>query len=514
MTVTSDRLAGTARQHARRRGIGRAALAVGAAAALTLGGAIPASAAPVDADNREAAAEEIAELLGIELPTDDANLRDVDIVIENLPAASEAGAPLALELSVSNAEYEEGLGMQDPTGTVALVAPVASPQPGFELLGTEELDENGSAAIVVRPFGLGEQEVIPVYLGDEYHFPTFSFGNTFEVLPVSAAVNLEFDVDDDGPIAYTGGTLTTYATVSSECTAAALADDDYALVELCRSTYGDPHGTVTLTMNDEVVGEQQVSGSQALGLPTWLDLDTDLTAPEADFEPLAVFEVEIPDALLGSPDAYDFEATFTPENWFTGAAAGPYTVPTSAATTTTEIVIGDLENPVTEVQAGEEIAVQAYVAVEPYWAAPAAGTLNFYLDDELLVEGVEFEEAGWPIAEIDVTFPAEEVGEHTLSAEFVPNTLNHTGSVSGLAVLTVTKAPAPGPQPAPTPDHDGKGTAGGSGSDSGSTGAKGNLAQTGAENTALFAGLGGLLVAGAAASLLLAQRRRSAGTDA
>lgn len=430
---------------------------------------------------------------------------DVDLTVTGVPEETEAGTPVFVGFEVQNT----AVGIDAPTGEVSLVGTTAGPI-GFELLSTETLVE-GQAGTTLRPMGLGEQTLIAVYSGDDLHMPIVQFLDPLTVTPVNTVVNI--DIDSDSP-AYGGGTLGVWATVSSTC---ASDPTDPAATELCNAMNGNPHGELTLLMDGEPVGTMPIEGTDLVGLPTWIDLDTDLTA--ADPSGVVRFDVDVPDRALGTPDYYSFTAEFTPLNWFT-AASDVVAVETQAAATTTEVVVGDLTNPTRTVNVGETLEVSAFIAADPYWSGPLDGVVNLWVNGNLAAEGLEFSE-DLPVVTENIVIG--EAGDYSLVAEYVPRSLNHTGSHS--VAFTFTAAGV-------TPDDGGNddngdngdnggsegddtadANGGGTGKDQSPTAAKGQLAHTGSDGAPLAAGLGAVLALGAGILLVIAQRRRLKDTE-
>lgn len=487
--------------------VGHALLAALGTAALVFAGAMPATAAPAPADSTQ----EVLDFLGVAPPAP-AFLDDTDMTVTGVPIATEAGAPFTVGFEVQSSV----VGIDSPTGEVSLVGTTSGPA-GFELLGTEALVE-GQAAITVRPMGLGEQTLIAVYLGDNLHWPVVQILDPVTVTPVATVVNI--DIDSDSP-AYGGGTMGVWTSVLSVCENEA-TDPDVAA--LCQSTHGDPDGEVTLLMDGVPVGTQPIQGSNQLGVPTWLDLDTDLSNPEASS--IVRFDVDVPDRALGTPEHYSLTAEFTPNNWF-AESSDVFMVETKAAATSTEVVVGDLANPTTKVKVGETVQVSAFVAAEPSWSGPIDGVVNLWVNGNLAAEGLQFAD-DFPAVSEDISFG--EAGEYSLVAEFVPRSLNHTGSKSAAYTFTVEAVTPDGGSDSGS--NGGADGAANSGSDGGSNGSansgsnggsnsggpdkqqkpavpKGQLAHTGADGAPALVGLGALLFAGAGIALVAAQRRRA-----
>lgn len=475
-----------ARQRPHRGRVTRVAFAAMGAAALVLAAAVPASATPAAeaplVNSATGATEEgVFEFLGFPATSGGlmaSSTSDVDLRTAGIPSVTEAGAPFSVTLTAENTL----LGAAQPTGTVALVT-LTDADPGYQLLGTQEL-VGGTAEIVLRPFGIGLQSVIAVYSGDDAHNPAVVFEAPIEV--TSVATNVDVSIDSASP-AYGGGNLGVWVTAESICVAQAI---DPAVQEMCNATYGIPLGEVTLKMDGAIVGTQAIGGTFFPGAPAWLDLDVDLTPRDASG--VVRFDVAVPNRQLGTPENYMFTAEFTPTNWFSEAVSTDVAVETSAAETTTDVVLGDFETAITELVVGETVDIQAYVGVDPYWAAPAAGVVNLLLNGEILVEGLSLE-ADAPVALANLQF--EEPGKYSLVAEFVPSSLNHTGSKSAAFDFTVT---------AVKPDG---GDGGNITPDKKPVAKKDALASTGGDSMPLALGVGTLLLVGAGAALVLARRR-------
>lgn len=510
------------RQRAHRKKARRVALAALGTAALVLGSATAASAtaAPVadpaglevpsfeapspESPSPEAASlDEALDLIEAHLPQpalpgtqpelpDTAGLGNfispTTLTAEGMPQQAESGTPISLSFAVEN----QLLGAPVASGEVVLLEITdTSIVDGPVLLGTQELVD-GRADMVIRPFGTGERTLVALYTGSAKHLLSYTFFEPLTVTPVETVLTVEID---SGSAAYGGGTLGVWVTAESMCES---QTRDAAVQELCESTHGAPAGEVTLKMNDEVVGTQAVVGTERVGVPTWLDLDTSFSTPDA--QSVFRFDVPIPDRAFGSPENYAFTAEFTPTNWFTAAVAEAPPVEALAAATSTHLLLGDMERPVTSVRVGEAVDLMAYVAVEPHWAAPASGVVNLKLNGETLVEGLTFKD-GEPASYLDLTF--EEAGTHELVAEFVPDTLNHTGSVSTAYELTVTKPAPDGGKPTP----DGGKRDGDSGAQITPVVKQDDLARSGSDSRGLALGAGALLTVAVGTALVLARRR-------
>ncbi|KAM9862602.1 hypothetical protein ACI1US_01502 [Leucobacter sp. BZR 635] len=484
-----------ARPRVQRGKIRRSALTVIGAAALVLGAAVPASASTIP-PGAETPSGLPGALAGLEMLDTEAGAAAglaASIEANGVPSTVEAGTPFPVEIVVSATL----LGADAPTGGIALIAARPGKQiwEDYELLGTLDLTD-GAAEIVVRPFGQGSRELFVVYGGDALYEPAIEPLEPFAVTPVNTAVSV--DIDSNSP-AYGGGTLGVWVTVESMCES---QTDDADVRDLCESTHGAPHGEVTLKRDGVVVGTAAMPGTDRLGVPDWLDLEDDLSAPETSG--IVRFDVPTPNRALGSPDRYTFTAEFTSPTWFGAAASAEVPVEARAAETSVELVLGDLESPVKTLKLRETVDLTAYVGVEPYWAGAADGVVNLWLNGEILVEGLTLAADG-PMANATLSF--DEPGSYTLVAEFVSHSLNHTGSKSAAYAFTVA---------AETPDG-GKsdGSRGGRGSDAPATpvARQTELARTGGEPAGQVAlGAGALLLAAAGAALLLG-RRRGAGAE-
>lgn len=488
---------------------GRVMLAALGSVALVFGGAtMPASATPAATPPQE----EVLDFLEVAPATAGlaAAPAEVDMTVTGLPETTEAGAPIAINFEVQNSL----LGVDAPTGEVALVA-VTGGIEGFELLGTEPLAA-GQTELIVRPMGLGVQTLVAVYLGDAAHMPLVQLLDPLSVTPVSTVVNI--DIDSNSP-AYGGGSLGVWVSALSVCENEA-PDPDVA--ELCQATHGDPDGDVTLLMDGVPLGTQPIQGSNQLGVPAWLDLSTDLGNPDA--RSTVRFDVDVPDRALGTPEHYSFTAEFTPHNWFTAATSGSTNVATQPGETVTEVMLGNLEQQIRKVKVGELVEVSAFAWAEPSWSAPLDGVVNLWVNGELAAEGIEF---GGEFPSATAKISLDEAGAYELVAEFVPRSLNHTGSKSPAYTFTVEAAAPDGGSDAGSnggsnagSDANGSSNGGNDGGSGGSNASgadtspkpaqpKGQLAHTGADGTSGILGLGALLVAGAGIVLVAVQRRRA-----
>lgn len=467
---------GVASQRANRGRGKRVAFAAIGTVALVLGGAVPATASPaVSPPQFDSAEEEI--LASLDALPQAPGLALAELKVAGAPATIEAGAPLQLTLSVES--YL--LGAPTPTGSVSLLEFTSR---GLETLGTQQL-VNGSAEMVLRPFGLGPKGIVAVYEGDAEYLPNLQFVAPFEVTPVTTVVSV--DIDSNSP-AYGGAALGVWTTAQSICESQAPDPD---VRDLCESTHGSPAGDITLKMDGVVVGTQPVAGSDRVGIPDWLSLEADLGASDA--RSVLRFDVPIPDRAFDTPEHYVFTAEFTPTNWFSAATSDEVSVETRAAETTVDLVLGDLASPVTKLLVGETVDLLAYVGVDPYWAGAVDGTVNLWLNDEILVEGLTLADDA-PIATASLRF--DEPGDFSLVAEFVPDSLNHIGSLSTPYTFSVAKV---------TPDggkHDGN-----DGKPAQTVAKNDTLARTGGDAAPIAFGAAALLLAAAGATLLLARRR-------
>lgn len=480
----------------------KAALAALGAAVLVCAGSLPATAAP------QAQVDTEAVLDLVDATPAAGALVEVDMTVSGLPATTEAGAQFSVDFEVQNTV----LGAPEPTGDVSLVTLNQGPT-GFKLLGTEGLVDS-RASIVVRPMGIATQYLAAVYEGDDTHQPVVTILDPVEVTPVFTSTLVE--IDSDSP-AYGGGELGVWVEVLTPCQDETFEED---VREMCEASYGNPHGEVTLLMDDKPVGTLAIEGSNRLGVPDWLDLDVDLSEPESSS--IVLFEVPLPDRALGSPDQYTFSATFTPHNWFAASRSEAVDVAALPAETVSEVVLGSLDAPVHSVALGEFVDVAAFVRSEPSWGGPLEGTVNLWVNGDLAAEGLELEDE-FSTAVAKLSF--DEPGEYSLVAEYVPSSLNHNGSRSDAYSFTVeASAPDDGADGGKDADKDaGKNDNQNDNKNNSANGAaKGDtnkqkpaaqntsLANTGADSSTGVASLGLLLLIGAGAVSVAALQRRRA----
>ncbi|AIY00791.1 hypothetical protein ART_1192 [Arthrobacter sp. PAMC 25486] len=268
---------------------------------------------------------------------------------------------------------------------------------------------DGSVTLDIRPLANANGAAISIlYSGDDnYDQGELELG-ALEVLP--AVTNLALLVPDRP--SYSGSRLWIDATVTSDNSA----------------VHGSPDGTIVLTRDGIEVDRAEVKGSHDPER-RFAEPGEDLTAK--DVQEIIPLEVTNPDFAFGSPDSFELRAHFYPRNGFTEATDKPYTVVSGAAPTEVEIYVGeDVEGSAGTVTGTTTI----FAAVRPlteeiYQAADISGQLRFYADEELVGE-VPAE----PLGSAIMTWTPKASGTVTLRMEYVPDTLNHVGSIQEAVV--------------------------------------------------------------------------------
>lgn len=337
------------------------------------------------------------------------------LTAEALATEIEAGESFRLTVTVAPAM----LGAPEPTGTVSLVS-------GGLIVDSEPL-EGGQAIVLVRPLVADVYNLNIVYSGDENYASATSAAPSFEVTAAPVTIDMFFDT---APVIYGGDVATIYVILGSEC--ASNADPESR--EFCDAIYGLPSGALSLTVTNPDTGEvvhtesHPVAGTPEQG--TWADPFADFTV--TDPEELFVLNVPVPDILLGSPAAWDFRASFTSSSWFADAATMLRTAEVVAASTSVDLFVGDdMLNPINRVTG--PVQLTALVSSDQHSSAPLEGTFNFFADGKLIAAEVPLEDG----VGAKIMWEPAVNGSVSLTAEFVPTTFNHSGSMSAESIVEV-----------------------------------------------------------------------------
>lgn len=409
-------------------------------------------------------------------PTNVGNLAAADLLApvitsSGLPGPIVSGETATITVSVGSSQ----LGSPAASGFVFLMV-------NGEALQASAVTD-GLASFVIRPLAGGNDSQLSIlYSGDDaYSDGTMELG-ALVVRPATANLSLYVPPFP----AYAGGLMSVDATVYSEDSA----------------QYGSPDGTIVLTLDGVEVGTAEVLGSNHIGRG-FANLDEDLSAPDA--QGTARFVVTNPSILLGSPDSFDLRAHFHPRNGFTEATHMPYSVTTQAARTSLQIHVGATADSATTVTGTTIVhAGIEFLDAAAGSAAPLSGTVRFYADGVLIGEVV-----AEPLGMAALPWTPKASGAVMLSAEFIPDTLNHVGSVQEAAVtvaLPVVPDEIVPDELVPEKVVPAKVVP------ASSTTQKTELAATGANGSALMLG-GSASILGAGLLALFLSRRRSNSTE-
>ncbi|HUH53482.1 MAG TPA: Ig-like domain-containing protein, partial [Microbacteriaceae bacterium] len=314
-----------------------------------------------------------------------------------------------------------------PTGTVSVSAE------GIDL-GEFTLGDDAQTVVTLRPLQAGIHNLDIGYSGDENFASSETAHSTVEFSPAASVTELWIDSDPDAqiPTVFYGGQAMTYIEVYSDCEASAETEAEFTH---CAETYGVPSGTVHLKMvgaNGEVVAEGTSEIVGSANANEW-GVPGESLMP-AEYGSLAIITLEVPDALLGTPDSWDFQATFIPDNWFAGSTSGPRSVLAAPAPVFIDLLVDENEN------TGGPIQMMALVGTENFFAAEIQGTISFFDGDTPIATNLPITEDSGALFDWVPTAS----GAHAFRAEFVPSSGNHLGAVSETVVVQVN---LPEPKP-------------------------------------------------------------------
>lgn len=415
-----------------------------------------------------------------------------EIVAEIIP-----GAPVLAgdEVTVSVTVSSEVLGGPDLEGRL-IGLNYAGESIAFGLL-----DQGGHTEITLRPLETGVLMLEPYMSGDAEYDAVAGEPVALQVHAVPTEVELVFDESFGTPSEFGGGENFIVVSVKSDCAATASSDTDEAA---CIARYGYPAGELVLSRDAIEIERIAVLGSTGSAFaPRNEDLGSGINPEDTG---VYAISVPVPDILLGSPASSVYDLTFVPSNWF-GAAATGADVQIRAAATSVEVFVGeDLFDPQHTVYA-DEVEVIAFVTAESHYAAPLAGTVQFFESGTAISGPIEVQ------GEIPAAFawtPTIGSGAYAITAVFTPATLNHEASESDPYPLTVIVTPAPNPTPGevPAPNENDAEEDTRTPQQTGKT-PQAALAHTGTDSSGLYLAGGFAFLAGIAALTLGAMRRHA-----